>query len=154
VDFLPGALPFNPAASAPPSAALAADIVWFDALITNVDRSPRNVNLLTWHTELWLIDHGASLYFHHAPARTPGDERTRFPLIRDHVLLPFAGSIVEADGRLARRVTRALLEEAAAAIPREWLDDGDVRTYVEYLEGRLAEPRGFADEAEAARARR
>jgi hypothetical protein len=154
VDFLPGALPFNPAAGPPPPPALAADIVWFDALITNVDRTPRNVNLLTWHAQLWLIDHGASLYFHHAPARTPGDERTPFPLIADHVLLPFADSIVEADARLAPRVDRKLLQAVAGAIPREWLDDGDVQTYVTYLERRIAEPRAFVAEAENARARR
>lgn len=154
VDFLPGALPFNPVAGPLPPSALAADIVWFDALVTNVDRTPRNVNLLTWHKELWLIDHGASLYFHHSPARTPGDERTSFPLIAEHVLLPFAGSIVEADARLAPRVTPMLLRAVADVIPREWLDDGDVQTYVTYLERRIAEPRAFVQEAEDARARR
>lgn len=154
VDFLPGALPFHPAAGPRPDPALAADVVWFDALTTNVDRTPRNVNLLTWHGQLWLIDHGASLYFHHAPARSPGDERTPFPLIADHVLLPFAGSITEADARLAPRVTHDLLAGVAAAIPLEWLDDGDVNTYVTYLERRLAAPRDFVAEAERARARR
>jgi len=107
-----------------------------------------------WHKQLWLIDHGASLYFHHAPARTPGDERSPFPLIADHVLLPFAGSIAEADARLAPRVTPALLRGVVGAVPREWLDDGDVQTYVTYLERRIAEPRAFVEEAENARARR
>jgi hypothetical protein len=154
VDFLPGALPFNPAAGSTPSAQLAADVVWFDALVTNVDRTAKNTNLLMWHKQLWLIDHGASLYFHHAPARTPGDERGAFPLIADHVLLPFAGSIVEADARLAPRVTPAVLRKVADAIPREWLDDGDVQTYATYLERRIAEPREFVAEAERARGRR
>src|SRR5438270_5118681 len=154
VDFLPGALPFHPAAGPRPDPELAADVVWFDAFVTNVDRTPRNVNLLTWHGQLWLIDHGASLYFHHAPARSPGDERTAFPLIADHVLLPFAGSITEADARLAPRVSRAVLEGVAATIPPEWLDDGDVNTYVTYLERRLAAPRAFVAEAERARGRR
>jgi hypothetical protein len=153
VDFLPGALTFNPAAGPPPPAALAADIVWFDALVTNVDRTARNTNLLTWHKQLWLIDHGASLYFHHAASRTPGDERTPFPRIADHVLLPFAGPIPEADARLAPRVTADVLRDVAAAIPREWLDDGDVQTYITYLERRLAEPREFVAEAERARER-
>ncbi|HEX9496195.1 MAG TPA: HipA family kinase [Candidatus Limnocylindria bacterium] len=153
VDFLPGALPFNPAASRRPAAELAADVVWLDALVTNVDRTARNTNLLTWHRNLWLIDHGASLYFHHAPARTPGDERTPFPLIAQHVLLPFAGSIRDADARLAGRVTRDLLEQVASTVPAEWLDDVDVGTYVTYLERRLAEPRDFVDEAERARER-
>ena len=154
VDFLPGALPFNPVAGPPPAPALAADIVWFDALVTNVDRTARNVNLLTWHKDLWLIDHGASLYFHHSPMRTPGDERTPFPLIAEHVLLPFAGSIVDADNRLAPRVTATLLRRVADVIPRDWLDDGDVQTYVTYLERRAAEPRAFVEEGERARARR
>lgn len=154
VDFLPGALPFNPAAGSTPSAELAANLVWFDALVTNVDRTAKNTNLLMWHRQLWLIDHGASLYFHHAPARTPGDERSPFALIADHVLLPFAGSIADADTRLARLVTPALIRRAADAIPREWLDDGGVQTYVTYLERRLAEPRAFVAEAERARERR
>jgi hypothetical protein len=154
VDFLPGALPFNPAAGPAPSASLAADVVWLDALVTNVDRSAKNTNLLTWHGQLWLIDHGASLYFHYAPHRTPGDERTPFALIADHVLLPFAGSIREADARLAPRVTPALLRDVLGAVPREWLDDGDVQTYVTYLETRLAAPRDFVAEAERARERR
>ena len=154
VDFLPGALSFNPAAGSAPSAALAADVVWFDALVTNVDRTAKNTNLLMWHKRLWLIDHGASLYFHHAPARTPGDERTPFPLIADHVLLPFAGSIRDADARLAPRVTPELLREVASAIPPEWLDDGDVQTYATYLGRRIAEPRAFVEEAEGGRGRR
>ena len=154
VDFLPGALPFNPAAGSMPDEALAADVVWFDAFVTNVDRTAKNTNLLLWHDQLWLIDHGASLYFHHAPARTSGDERAPFPLIADHVLLPFAGSIHEADARLAHRVTPALLAEVASAMPLEWLDDGDVQTYTTYLERRIAEPRAFVAEAERARERR
>ena len=121
VDFLPGALPFNPAAGPRPAPELAASIVWLDALVTNVDRTARNTNMLLWHGRLWLIDHGASLYFHHAGAREEGHERTPFPLIAEHVLLPFAGSVEEADARLAPRVTRALLEEIAAAVPSEWL---------------------------------
>ena len=154
VDFLPGALPFNPAAGSLPAGTLAADVVWFDALVTNVDRTAKNTNLLLWHSKLWLIDHGASLYFHHAPARTAGDERTPFPLIADHVLLPFSGSIAEADARLAPRVTPTLLAAVADAVPREWLDDGAVQTYVTYLERRIAEPRDFVAEAERARERR
>jgi hypothetical protein len=154
VDFLPGALTFNPAASAAPPPALAADIVWLDALVTNVDRTAKNPNLLTWHTQLWLIDHGAALYFHHAPAGTLDDARMRFALIADHVLLPFAGSIREADARLAPQVTPRLLREVTDAVPREWLDDGDVQTYLTHLEDRIAEPRPFVDEAERARERR
>jgi hypothetical protein len=153
VDFLPGALPFGPAAGPPPDAELAADIVWLDALVTNVDRTPRNTNMLLWHGRVWLIDHGAALYFHHAEANPDGHERTPFPAIAEHVLLPFAGSVEDADRRLAPRVTRDLLEQVAAAVPKEWLNGDDPQVYVDYLLGRLAEPRAFVDEAERARAR-
>src|SRR5918993_561552 len=101
VDFLPGALPFGPAAGPAPDPSLAADVVWLDALVTNVDRTAKNTNLLLWHGRLWLIDHGAALYFHHAPAPVAGHERTPFAPIAEHVLLPFAGSVLEADVRLA-----------------------------------------------------
>ena len=153
VDFLPSALPFSPAAGRAPDADLAADVVWLDALITNVDRTPQNPNLLWWHERLWLIDHGAALYFHHAAAPEPGHARTRFPAIREHVLLPYASSIAGADERLAPRVGVTLLDEVTAAIPDEWLDGADRRTYVEYLRERLESPREFVEEAEQARER-
>ncbi|MDX6516050.1 MAG: hypothetical protein QOH73_1716, partial [Gaiellaceae bacterium] len=121
VDFLPGALPFNPAVGPAPEPGLAAEIVWLDALVTNVDRTARNTNILVWHGRLWLIDHGAALYFHHAAAFEAGHERGAFPAIAEHVLLPFASSIEEADARLAPRVTEELLVDVAAAIPQEWL---------------------------------
>ncbi len=154
VDFLPGALPFSPAAGIVPDAALAADVVWFDALVTNVDRTAQNTNLLLWHDRLWLIDHGAALFFHHATTHEPDHARKPFPAIREHVLLPFAGSIVAADARLAQRVTPELLEEIAAAIPGEWLDGDDRAVYVAYLRERLEAPRTFVEEAEEARGRR
>jgi hypothetical protein len=153
VDFLPGALPFSPAVGPAPDPERAASVVWLDALVTNVDRTARNTNMLLWHGRLWLIDHGAALYFHHAGAREEGHERTPFPAIAEHVLLPFAGPVVEADARLAPHVTRALLEEVVAAVPPEWLAGDDPQMYVDYLVGRLAEPRAFVAEAEAARGR-
>ena len=143
VDFLPGALPFSPAAGIVPDAALAADIVWFDALVTNVDRTAQNTNLLLWHDRLWLIDHGAALFFHHAATHEPDHARKPFPAIREHVLLPFAA-----------RVTPELLEEIAAAVPGEWLDGDDPAVYVAYLRERLEAPRAFVEEAEEARERR
>jgi hypothetical protein len=151
VDYLPGSLPFGPAAGPAPDASLAADIVWFDALVTTVDRTAKNTNLLLWHGRLWLIDHGAALYFHHNPALTPGHERTPFAAIAEHVLLPYAGSIDEADDRLAPQVTPELLDEVAAAIPAGWLNGDDRRAYVDYLRGRLEAPRAFVREAERAR---
>jgi hypothetical protein len=153
VDFLPGALPFSPAAGPAPDAELAAGVVWLDALVTNVDRTARNTNMLLWHGRLWLIDHGAALYFHHAGAREAGHERTAFPAIAEHVLLPFAASLFDADARLAPQVTPELLEDVVAAVPTEWLGGDDPPMYVEYLLGRLAEPRAWVDEAEAARER-
>ena len=153
VDFLPGALPFNPAAGPAPEPALAAEIVWLDALVTNVDRTARNTNMLVWHGRLWLIDHGAALYFHHASERAPGHERMPFAAIAEHVLLPFAGSIAEADARLAPRVTPELLAGIAAAVPPAWLNGDDPRLYADYLHGRLEEPRAFVAEAERARGR-
>jgi len=152
VDFLPGALPFNPAAGPPPSPELAADIVWLDSLVTNIDRTARNTNLLLWHERLWLIDHGASLFFHHGSADPAEHARRPFVQIAEHVLLPFAGSILEADERLAPRVTHELLDEIAAAVPSDWVADG--RPYVDYLSTRLASPRAFVQEAEQARERR
>src|SRR4051812_36792578 len=104
MDFLPGSLPFSPAAPRGVDPALAADVVWLDALTTNVDRTARNPNMLVWHDNLWLIDHGAALFRHHDATAWPGDAARRpFPQIRDHVLLPFAGSITEAGERLAGR---------------------------------------------------
>jgi hypothetical protein len=153
VDFLPGALPFSPAAGPEPDADLAAEIVWLDALLTNPDRTPQNTNLLMWHRRLWLIDHGAALYFHHAAEPVAGHERGAFPQIADHVLLPYTSSIAAADARLAPRVTRELLTEIAGAVPAIWLDGEDPAVYVEYLSGRLREPRAWVDEAEAARGR-
>jgi hypothetical protein len=155
LDFLPGALPFAPAAPRGIDPELAAGVVWLDALITNVDRTPRNPNMLVWHDRLWLIDHGAALYRHHDTTSWPGDAAQRpFPQIRDHALLPFAGSILEADERLAPRLDEARLEAIAATVPAAWLgDDADAarRAYVDHLLERLCAPRTFAREAEDAR---
>jgi hypothetical protein len=137
VDFLPSALTFAPAGGFTPDRALAADVVWLDALTNNVDRTPQNPNLLLWHGRMWLIDHGAALFLQ----REGMDPAS-------HVLLPFAGSIAEADERLAPRVDRALLEWIVGLVPAEWKPDGQI----EYLERRLADPRTFVQEAERARA--
>ncbi|HSC92047.1 MAG TPA: HipA family kinase [Gaiellaceae bacterium] len=150
VDFLPGALAFNPAAEPAPDPEQAADVVWFDALVTNVDRTPRNPNLLWWHHRLWLIDHGAALYFHHGAAHPVDHERGRFESIRDHVLLPYAASVAAADTRLAPRAA-GQVEAVAGAIPDAWLDGDDRGVYADYLRRRLEAPRAFAEEAEAAR---
>ena len=150
VDFLPGALPFSPAAGPAPTPEQASAIVWLDALVTNVDRTAKNTNMLLWHDRLWLIDHGAALYFHHGEPVADHELRP-FEAIAEHVLLPFAGSIGEADAELAPRVTEELLREVAAAVPEEWLGDASSELYVEYLRRRLESPRAFVAEAERAR---
>ena len=151
LDFLPGALTYSPAVGPEPAPEIAAAIVWLDALATNVDRTPQNPNLLSWHGRLWLIDHGAALYRQHAWRDPPADARRPFPAIRDHVLLPCAGSIAEADGRLAPMLDRARIEALLAAVPETWAAPTPRADYVEYLCRRLEPPRGFAEEAEAAR---
>ena len=152
LDFLPGALAYTPGArdGAAPGPELAAAVVWFDALTTNVDRTARNVNLLVWHGALWLIDHGAALYLQHAGLDPAAHADRPFPAIDDHVLLPLAGSVLDADARLTPRLTPAVVEAAAGLVPEAWLED-DRAVYVDYLVRRLAAPRGFAAEAEEAR---
>ena len=150
VDFLPGALPYTPAGPWRPDERLAAEIVWLDALTTNVDRTPRNPNLLIWHERLWLIDHGAALYLQHGGLDPVAHADRPFPLIKDHVLLPHAGSILEAHDRLAPAVEAGAVVEAVALVPREWLTSAgdDPETYVDYLSRRL-QSGAFAAEAEA-----
>jgi hypothetical protein len=151
VDFLPGALPYSPAVTWQPDPELAAGIVWLDALTTNVDRTAQNPNLLLWHDRLWLIDHGAALYRQHGGLDPAADAPRRFPQIAQHVLLPRASSILEADARLAPRVDRALLEDVVALVPPEWLTGPPAEAYVEYLERRLQRSAEIAEEAEAGR---
>lgn len=163
MDFLPGALGFNRAVATPGGPVVpdfAADAVWLDALVTNPDRTVQNPNLLVWHGRLWLIDHGAALYIHHT-WRDPDDHARRpFQRIRDHVLLPMAGSIEAADERHASRIDGALIAEVVRALPDSWLPadalvgDADAQraAYVRYLVRRLEAPRSFVEEAERARA--
>jgi hypothetical protein len=153
VDFLPGALPYSPAAGWDPDPALAADIVWLDAFLTNVDRTPRNPNLLIWHDRLWLIDHGAALYLQHAGLQPVGHATRPFPQIEEHILLPCSGSIEEADERLSARIDRGLIESIAGLVPSDWWGAADIDTYVDYLTLRLQSPRVFVKEAEDARRR-
>jgi hypothetical protein len=158
LDFLPGSLAFDPAADPEVDPVMAADTVWLDALVTNVDRTPRNPNLLVWHGRIWLIDHGAALYRHHGSTDLPADADRPFPAIAEHVLLPYAGSIADADARLRPSFDRAVIDAVAAMIPDAWLEDGERpgpeerrAAYAEYLARRLASRR-FAEEAETARA--
>ncbi len=159
VDFLPGSLSFNPRADGRPDPDLAANVVWFDALVTNTDRSPRNPNILAWHRRLYLIDHGASLFIHHT-WRDPR-EHARRPLetIADHVMLPFASSLDAAHARLAPLVAEPLLRTIVALVPDAWLlpdpiagDAGAQRdAYVAYLLERVATPAALVDAIEGLR---
>ena len=159
LDYLPGSLTFDPVAKQPPEPDLAARIVWFDAFVTNVDRTARNTNLLRWHRNLWLIDHGAALYFHHTWSDVPTQAQTPFARIRDHVLLPFAGSIATADAELRPRLDAGELARILGLVPDGWLGDqagfadADAHraAYVDYFVRRLAAADRFVEEADRAR---
>jgi hypothetical protein len=159
VDYLPGSVSFDPAAGDAVEADLASAIVWFDAFLTNVDRTPRNSNLLWWHKLLYLIDHGAALYFHHNWQTMEEMARSRFPAVRDHILLPWASRIAEADRRLRPRLGEALFARAIEEVPESWLPPepglsaADRRAgYLTFLNRRLAAASSFVEEAVRARA--
>ena len=153
--YLPSAFAYNPLLKPPVAAALASAIVWFDAYVTNVDRTPRNVNMLIWQDELWLIDHGAALYFHHDWSDYLERSRSPFAFIRQHVLTPLASQVQAADAQLRPLLTESRLTEIAADIPEHWLGNETQFTtpaehragYVAYLLARLAAAETFVREA-------
>jgi hypothetical protein len=163
LDYLPGSLGFDPLVD-PPGPQLASRILWLDALVQNVDRSPRNTNLLVWHGELWLIDHGAALYFHHnwpgGRGATNASQRP-YAMAREHVLLPFASALPEADAVLAPLLTDGVLRDTVDLVPDDWLREepgfggvAEVRSaYVDHLSARLREPRAWVRDLEAVRER-
>ena len=158
LDYLPGSVTFDPLAFVV-DAALASHIVWFDAFVTNLDRTARNTNMLVWHGKLWLIDHGAALYFQHDWRDFMARANNPFALIKDHVLLPFATELDAADAWMTQRITPARIAEVVALIPDTWLDDESSFTsksahrdaYAQFLTERLAVPRAFFEEANRAR---
>ena len=157
--YLPEAFAFNLLLKPPPDPTAASEIVWFDAYVTNVDRTPRNVNLLIWHDDLWLIDHGAALYFHHAWDNYLERSLTPFALIKDHTLLSFAADIAAADARLRPLLTAETLRAIVNLIPAAWLSDEDAfanpqahrEAYITYLLNRLDHAAIFVEEAQLAR---
>jgi hypothetical protein len=159
VDFLPGALDFDLHAF-PVAPDLAGRVLWFDAWIGNVDRSWRNPNLLRWHGQPWLIDHGAALYFHHDWASRAGAATKPYATAADHVLLPVAGPLPAAHAALAPRITGELLDDVLARVPDEWLapaegldSPDDVRAaYADVLLARAADPSPWLDAVEVTRA--
>jgi HipA-like kinase len=158
LDYLPGAVMFDPLAERP-AARLASDVVWFDAFVTNVDRTPRNANLLMWHRQMRLIDHGAALYFQHSWHQYMERATDPFTRVKDHILLPFAAELAESDARLSALITVHALEEIVALIPDSWLgSDAAFATlrenreaYTAYLQHRLTQPHAFVQEAIRAR---
>lgn len=156
LDYLPGSVMFDPLVSRP-DPFLASAIVWFDAYVTNVDRTARNTNMLMWHRRLWLIDHGAALYFHHAWDDYRTRARDRFAMIKQHVLLPFATQLAAAGAELSARITPEIIRDIVVQVPEEWLGDATFSTpdeyrqaYFQYLTQRLAAPQAFLEEAQNA----
>jgi HipA-like protein len=154
LDYLPSSVMFDPVVEKIPSD-LASRIVWFDAYVTNVDRTVRNTNMLMWHRRLWLIDHGATLYFHHSAGWTEDRARARapFPLIKENVLLRRAGMLAEVDAAMPALLTPETIERIVALVPESWIEDGPASraAYSRYLIDRLAPPRAFVEEAIRAR---
>jgi hypothetical protein len=158
LDYLPGSVMFDPVAEKP-DADLASRIVWFDAYVTNVDRTARNANMLMWHRKLWLIDHGASLYFHHSWTNMEQRITDPFTLIKKHILLRFANAIETADRAMTALITADVIKHVVDLVPDAWMKDSSPfstiaenrQAYVEYLARRLDEPRNFVEEAIRAR---
>lgn len=158
LHFLSGAITFDPAVTII-DATLASKIVWLDAFITNVDRTFKNTNMLIWHKELWLIDHGACLYFHHSWSNWEQSAKSPFKLIKDHVLLPQASEVRTIDAEFKALLTPEILKHIVNTIPDEWLEWEDleltpdaIRTvYFNFLNTRLAHSEIFVNEIEHAR---
>jgi len=158
LHYLSGAITFDPAVnSIDPK--LASQIVWLDCLITNVDRTPRNTNMLIWHKELWLIDHGAALYFHHSWQNWEEQAIRPFVQVKDHVLLPFASKLDEVDVEFRSMLSKERIRSIVSLIPDEWLTDGSTlespdeikQVYTQFLELRTAASEIFVKEAQHAR---
>jgi hypothetical protein len=159
LDYLPGSVTFDPLVYSPDEH-LASAIVWFDALVCNVDRTVRNTNMLMWHRRLWLIDHGAALYFHHAWDRHDDHATSPFKMIKDHVLLRFAGALREVDWEMRSLLSGERLAGIVGLIPEEWLPEdpgfdgkaGQRAAYLNFFERRLKSSEVFVEEAIRARA--
>lgn len=148
LDYLPASVTFDPVAETP-EADLASRIVWFDAYTVNIDRTARNTNLLVWHRKLWLIDHGAALYYHHADEPFADRAADPFAAIRSHVLLPFAGRIAAVDAGMTAALSAEVIARTIDLVPDEWI--AERAEYTRFLERRLQAPRAFVEEALRAR---
>jgi len=158
LHFLSGALTFDPVITTI-DADTASRVVWMDAFLTNVDRTVRNTNMLIWHKELWLIDHGATLYFHHSWTNWEKSAISPFIQIKDHVLLPYADKLQEADTELKKVLTPDVIRDIVNTIPDDWLNwdtetesKKDIREiYYNYLITRLQNSETFVKEAQHAK---
>ena len=158
LHFLSGAINFDPAVTSVEEKS-ASQIVWLDALITNVDRTYRNTNMLIWHKELWLIDHGASLYFHHSWSNIEKSAMSPFSLIKDHVLLPRAAHLEEVNQEFKSKLTEKRIRAIISGIPDDWLQWKETdespqqikEVYIQFLLTRLANSEIFVKEAQHAR---
>ena len=158
LHFLSGSINFDPVVTDVESG-LSSKIVWLDAFLTNVDRTFKNTNMLIWHKELWLIDHGACLYFHHAWTDWEGHAKVPFILIKDHVLLSNASQLVETDAESKKALTDELLKAITDLIPDEWLHWEETEdtpeqirnTYFNFLKTRRDNSHIFLNEALNAR---
>lgn len=158
LHYLSGAINFDPVVTAV-DAKMASQIVWLDAYITNVDRTFRNTNMLIWHKDLWLIDHGASLYFHHSFDNPIGHAKSPFALIKDHVLLPQASLLEETDAEYKALLTEEKIRTIVALIPDEWLlweelekSPSEIKeVYISFLLSRLENSAIFVNQATDAR---
>jgi hypothetical protein len=153
MDFLPGAIMFDPAAGDRSDPETASRAVWFDAFVTNIDRTAKNANLLWWHKQLYFIDHGASLFFHHNWQHIDQMAIKPFCAIKAHILLPWADRIANIDGELRARLTEPVLREIIEAVPPAWMqgEGPSVEGYLTYFRERLAKSR-FVEEAVRAHA--
>ena len=156
LDYLPGSITFDPLVEKI-DARQASQIVWLDCFVTNVDRTPRNTNLLMWHKQLWLIDHGASLYFQHAWHNWEEQSQRPFAQVKDHVLLPLASELQAVEEEFRVILTPEAVATVVALVPDDWLAvdgasvDAKRHVYREFLNTRLTVSRIFVEEAQRVR---
>jgi len=157
LDYLPGSITFDPL-NYVPEASLSSAIVWFDAYVCNVDRTVRNVNMLMWHRRLWLIDHGAALFFHHAWRGEDRHAMNPFALIKDHVLLSQASALADVDAKMTPLLTREKVAGIVELIPDSWLEEtgftdrvAQREAYLDYFTRRAQSSFVFVEEAIRAR---
>jgi hypothetical protein len=158
LHYLSGAITYDPTVTRL-SGKLSSQIVWLDCLLTNVDRTPRNTNMLMWHKELWLIDHGAALYFHHSWDNWEEQAKRPFAMIKDHVLLPWANELETVDTEFKTILTNERIRAIVNLLPDDWLTDASSKdtadkrreVYYQFLITRLAASSTFITQAQNAR---